>query len=334
MRRSIDGLWADQFIETCADWVIPYIGELVAAREVTGLDPRGQRLDVANTIRWRRRKGTLPTAAAVARGITGWDAHAVEGFRRLARTRHDLDLRGGRRRARRPGRSNARGRRSPTCAPDRRQCSPTAAFGDGYRHADLRRGNGTAGRFGPEKLIVYCWRLLTFEVTGATPVPVAGRPDEYVFDPTGREIPLFLPPAAVTAEAAARPWGVPGPLTAAVDRMMTEAGAPAAYQVTGATGRARCGPRQAGSGWPRPPPDVTVSYQHGFGGPIGAGTAALAGGRRCTPRASRQPVTGGDGLGHGARQSAASDTVTIADSLTYTAVADVACAVAPRRGGR
>ena len=58
VRRSIDGLWADQFIETCADWVIPYIGELVAAREVTGLDPRGQRLDVANTIRWRRRKGT------------------------------------------------------------------------------------------------------------------------------------------------------------------------------------------------------------------------------------------------------------------------------------
>ena len=30
VKTDIDGLWDDLFIETCADWVIPYIGDLVA----------------------------------------------------------------------------------------------------------------------------------------------------------------------------------------------------------------------------------------------------------------------------------------------------------------
>src|ERR1700759_2902359 len=57
VRRNIDRLWEDQSIESCDDWVIPYIGALLATNLVPGLDPRGQRLDVANTISYRRRKG-------------------------------------------------------------------------------------------------------------------------------------------------------------------------------------------------------------------------------------------------------------------------------------
>ena len=30
LRRSIDRLWDDQSIETCDDWVIPYIGDLLS----------------------------------------------------------------------------------------------------------------------------------------------------------------------------------------------------------------------------------------------------------------------------------------------------------------
>src|SRR5215831_2215502 len=58
LRRSIDRLWEDQSIEACDDWVVPYIGDLLATNLVDGLDPRGQRLDVAKTIFYRRRKGT------------------------------------------------------------------------------------------------------------------------------------------------------------------------------------------------------------------------------------------------------------------------------------
>ena len=85
VRRNIDRLWADQFIETSDDWVIPYIGDLLDTNLVNGLDPRGQRLDVAKTIHYRRRKGTLAVLEEIARDVTGWNAHLVEAFRRLTK---------------------------------------------------------------------------------------------------------------------------------------------------------------------------------------------------------------------------------------------------------
>ena len=91
LRRSVDRLWENQSIETCDDWVIPYIADLLDTRLVQGLDTSGQRLDVANTIDYRRRKGTLGVLEQIASNLTGWDATAVEFFRRLGRTRHGLD---------------------------------------------------------------------------------------------------------------------------------------------------------------------------------------------------------------------------------------------------
>src|SRR6516165_4972998 len=91
LRRSVDRLWEDQSIETCDDWVIPYIADLLATNLVASLDARGQRLDVAKTIYYRRRKGTVAILEEIASDITGWDARVVEFFRRLSRTRHSLD---------------------------------------------------------------------------------------------------------------------------------------------------------------------------------------------------------------------------------------------------
>ena len=91
LRRSIDRMWEDQSIETCDDWVIPYIGDLLATNLVSSLDARGQRLDVAKTIYYRRRKGTLAILEEIAFDITGWNVKLVEFFRRLGRTRHGLD---------------------------------------------------------------------------------------------------------------------------------------------------------------------------------------------------------------------------------------------------
>lgn len=91
LRRSIDRLWDDQSIETCDDWVIPYIADLLATNLVNSLDARGQRIDVAKTIYYRRRKGTVAVLEEIAADITGWDARVVEFFRRLGRTRHNID---------------------------------------------------------------------------------------------------------------------------------------------------------------------------------------------------------------------------------------------------
>jgi hypothetical protein len=91
VRRSIDRLWENQSIETCDDWVVPYIGDLLATRLVSCLDARAQRLDVAKTIYYRRRSGTLGLLEELAADIAGRDARAVEFFRRLGRTRHQFD---------------------------------------------------------------------------------------------------------------------------------------------------------------------------------------------------------------------------------------------------
>src|ERR1700760_3680330 len=91
VRRSIDRLWENQSIETCDDWVIPYIGDLLATRLVSCLDARAQRLDVAKTIYYRRRAGTLGVLEELAADIARRDARAVEFFRRLGRTRHQFD---------------------------------------------------------------------------------------------------------------------------------------------------------------------------------------------------------------------------------------------------
>src|SRR5213592_1125137 len=66
VRRSLDRMWEDQSIETCDDWVISYIADLLATNLVASLDARGQRLDVAKTIYYRRRKGTVAILEEIA----------------------------------------------------------------------------------------------------------------------------------------------------------------------------------------------------------------------------------------------------------------------------
>jgi len=92
IKRDIDGLWDDFFIETCADWVVPYIGDLVANNPMHEVAQR-RRVDVAKTIYYRRRKGTLPMLEELARDVTGWGAHAVAFFELLSWTQNLNHLR-------------------------------------------------------------------------------------------------------------------------------------------------------------------------------------------------------------------------------------------------
>lgn len=87
VKGNIDGLWDDLFIETCAPWVIPYIGDLVANNPLhdVGIGIRG---DVAHTIYYRRRKGTLAMLETLARDVTRWGAHSVAFFEELGWTQN------------------------------------------------------------------------------------------------------------------------------------------------------------------------------------------------------------------------------------------------------
>ncbi len=55
---NIGQLYEDLFIDTCDDWVIPYIADLLGTTHLKG-EARTLRADVADTIALRRRKGTL-----------------------------------------------------------------------------------------------------------------------------------------------------------------------------------------------------------------------------------------------------------------------------------
>jgi len=91
LRRRNDHLWDDEFIDLCNSWVVPYLADLVGTRLVSALNLRGRRIDVAKTIYYRRRKGTVRVLEELISDITGWDGLVVEEFRRLARAWHGLD---------------------------------------------------------------------------------------------------------------------------------------------------------------------------------------------------------------------------------------------------
>jgi hypothetical protein len=378
VRRSIDRLWADQSIETCDDWAIPYIGELLDTNLVNGLDPAAQRVDVAKTIHYRRRKGTLAVleelARDVTRGVSEWDAHLVEAFRRLSRTRHLLDPPIGLGplqaalptpcpgdAATEPGEAQALleqegllGRLTGTPAGGFANLRSlhgavlaNSPFDEYFHTVDMRRGSGAVGRYGIPKLLVFVWRLRSFPVVEGTPVQVTGCPSQYVFDPTGRHVPLFLPPMAPEQEDAADIWTasgelqVPGPLSSSLQATVTSA-------------ETLAGLRSANAGQPVEPvaievwPEVgqlepteqfegslSVSYQYGFPAAIGAGPYNPLFASPPPLLGAQSTVLGGGGnLGstlEGLAVSDAPQTVTIADSRTYDTIAAVGSTAAPIR---
>lgn len=88
VRADIAQLYENWFIETCEQWVVPYIGDLVGfeALDVGDVATVVPRSDVADAIRIRRRKGTLGVLETIARDVTGWPAIAIEFERAIAAT--------------------------------------------------------------------------------------------------------------------------------------------------------------------------------------------------------------------------------------------------------
>ena len=230
VRRSIDRLWEDQAIETCDDWVIDYLGDLLATNLVASLDARGRRVDVGKTIYYRRRKGTVGLLEELATDITGWSVRVVESFHRLARTRHGLDpaiglpagpddARGRLQRAERlvgPLTHTAAGGFADLRSVHGANLTSTA-FDEFFHTADVRRGRGMTGWHNIPRLCVFVWRLKSFEVLQVTPVHVqdAACPGQYTFDPTGRDIPLFASGDHPHGDLWVSPseHQVPGPMT-------------------------------------------------------------------------------------------------------------------------
>lgn len=198
LKRSQDRLWDDQCIELADDWAIPYIADLVATRLVSALNTRARRADVAKTIYYRRRKGTVAVLEQLIADMTGWDGKVVEEFRRLGRMRHGLD---GRARA---GRITA----TPEGGlADLRRVRGALLVGDPFDEfhytPDMRRPEGEWGRRGITRLTFHLHRQHSVELRGVRPFRVRNVSldrDAFTFDPSGREVALF------SANDPARDW--------------------------------------------------------------------------------------------------------------------------------
>jgi hypothetical protein len=197
---DIGQLYENWFIETCQDWLVPYIGDLVGyvpVHEVgepvdmtTAADPSLckiliPRQDVANVIRYRRRKGALALLEELARDVAGWPARAVEFYRLLGWTQplFAMYLRRGRTVDLRDG-----------DAIDRLG----GPFDELGHSVDVRRISSPyvpQGRYNIPNVGLFIWRLRSYSVTetSAYCLEEAG-PHCYTFSVLGNDSPLYVKP--------------------------------------------------------------------------------------------------------------------------------------------
>src|SRR5437016_2287533 len=168
---DIAQLYENWFIETCEDWVVPYIADLVGYRPVHEAGEAGSpdtfegrarnkilipRREVANTIRYRRRKGTLSVLELLANDVAGWPARAVEFYQLLSVAQHLNHLH--------PDRARTVDLRAGD-ALDRLD----SAFDEIAHSVDVRRINShrTQGRYNIPSVGLFVWRLKEYSITKA-----------------------------------------------------------------------------------------------------------------------------------------------------------------------
>ncbi|HYP21213.1 MAG TPA: hypothetical protein VEY08_14170 [Chloroflexia bacterium] len=202
LQGDIAGLYDNWFIETCDEWVVPYISDLLRVRGLHPLGPGSfsQRAYVANTLAYRRRKGTAAVLEQLARDVTGWPARAVEFFELLSTTQHMNHVR-------------LKNHRTPDLRDINRlgllnTPFDTIAHTGEVRHIDTRRGKYNIPNVG-----LFLWRLQSYAISLGTPRPADPPDGRYWFSPLGNDMALFTRPQTESEIThLADETNVPGPI--------------------------------------------------------------------------------------------------------------------------
>jgi hypothetical protein len=196
-------LYENWFIETADDWAVPYIADLIGYRPVATAGALGDdataeghalnrvlipRREVANTIRYRRRKGTLALLELLAKDVADWPARAIEFYKLLCWTQNVNHLRLHRART-----------------VDLR-CVGALDLLDGpfdslAHTVDVRRINShrTNGRYNIPSVGVFLWRLKSYPITHSPAYCAENAgPHCYTFSVLGQDLPLFINPSSET----------------------------------------------------------------------------------------------------------------------------------------
>lgn len=192
LEDDITQLYDNWFIETAQDWAVPYLAELIgytpvatAGEPVLGTPEVNRvlipRRDVANTLRSRRRKGTLALLEELARDVSSWPARAVELYRLLSYAQGLNFLR------------QERGRTTDVHDPETLE-RLNGPFDTLAHSVDVRRiqSKYSQGLYNIPSVGLYVWRLKAYSVT-ETPATCleSVAPNAYTFSVLGNDAPLF-----------------------------------------------------------------------------------------------------------------------------------------------
>ena len=200
---DIAQLYENWFIETCEDWVVPYIGDLIGYRPVHEAGDLGSvgtlqgrsknkilipRREVANTLGYRRRKGTLALLEVLANDVAGWPARAVEFYTLLGWAQDINHLRPGRGRT-----TNLRDGDALDLIDGPFDCLAHTV--------DVRRtiSHRTLGRYNVPSAGAFVWRLKSYSVTHAPAYCLeAEGPHCFTFSALGHDAALYAKPKGET----------------------------------------------------------------------------------------------------------------------------------------
>jgi hypothetical protein len=197
VEADITGLYENWFIETADEWVVPYIGDLLGVRGLTTINSTAfsQRSYVANTLFYRRRKGTAYILEQLAKDVTGWPAHVVEFFEVLDWTQNVNHI------------------RLFSTTPDLRATNSVNLIDkpfDALPHTvDVRHINNRRGKHNIPNIGLFLWRLQNYPLEKATARQSEVATCGWHFSPLGNPAPLFNFPQG---EGAAEEQTVPAPI--------------------------------------------------------------------------------------------------------------------------
>lgn len=189
IEEDIAALYDDWFIETCAEWVVPYIGDLLGVRNLQEIESANfsRRAYVANTLGYRRRKGTLAVLEQLAKDVTGWSAKGVEFFQLLSTTQYLNHLR--------PQNLTTLDLRSPQLE------MVGSAFETAAHTGEVRRIGSGRGRYNILNVGIYLWTLQPYAVFESEARRFGAGDFRFFFEPFDMSAVTLAPPLFNSPEA-------------------------------------------------------------------------------------------------------------------------------------
>lgn len=178
LRQNIEELHGDLFIDTCNDWIIPYLAEMVGTTLIFP-DALSNRRDVRGAVTWRRRKGTRDALEEMGSDLSGQVVVTREGWTRLL-VAQDLNML-------RPERTITDVRPATLAE------SASGPLDAAYHALDPRGISARSGRYHPRHIVHWTHPTQLFPVREGTPADrtrykVDGKPLvdlRYAVDPLG-----------------------------------------------------------------------------------------------------------------------------------------------------